>query len=348
MCSGHGACTSRGALSPLPRSCRASSLGRPSVEARSYTPTVEEWLKRNPRTVSYGLGGLLFGAWMVTRDSAALIAAVLFALIGLLGEYLTGTRPRAGAFAIAHEPPFEVQDTTFIARRGRQIAIGSIAALAVVTVLASAIRPPVSALEENGASAQGTPTSLPQPSATAPSESSPTADSESPGASLVRPGSPPASDQPSPGVRATVISVVDGDTIHALVGGIDERIRIIGLDSPESRQPGTPVECLANEATEAAKALLAPGDEIVLQEDPTQDLRDRFDRLLAHVILANDDLFAERMIEQGWAVHFIYRGTASIYADRLAAAQERAMATGAGLWGATTCDGDPHAASATP
>ncbi len=309
---------------------------------------MEQWLKRNPRTVSYGLGGLLFGAWMVTRDGAALIAAVLFALIGLMGERLIGVRSRAGASATAHAPPFKVTDTTFIARRRRRSAIGSIAALAVVTVLASAISPSVSAPEENGASAQGAPTTLPQPSAKEPSESSPAVDSESPGGSLDRPGSPPASGQPSPGVRATVITVVDGDTIHALVGGIDERIRIIGLDSPESRQPGTQVECLAEEATDAAKALLAPGDEILLQEDPTQDLRDRFDRLLAHVILANGDLFAERMIEQGWAVHFVYRGTASIYADRLGAAQERAMATGAGVWAASTCDGDRYAATATP
>ena len=67
------------------------------------------------------------------------------------------------------------------------------------------------------------------------------------------------------------------------------------------------------------------------------------DRLLAHVILADGDLFAEAMIERGFAIHYIYDGTPSIYADRLAAAQERAMASGAGLWATTTCNGDNHA-----
>ena len=87
-----------------------------------------------------------------------------------------------------------------------------------------------------------------------------------------------------------------------------ERVRIIGLDSPETSKPGTPVECFAKEATAAAKALLSPGDAITLQPDPTQDTRDRFDRLLAHVLLADGSLFAEHMIAGGWAVHYIYDG----------------------------------------
>lgn len=125
-------------------------------------------------------------------------------------------------------------------------------------------------------------------------------------------------------------------------------VRIIGLDSPETSKPGTPVECFAKEATAAAKALLSPGDEITLQPDPTQDQRDRFGRLLAHVLLPDGSLFAAHMIAGGWAVHYIYDGIPSIYADELAAAEAQAREAGVGLWSDETCAGDEHAPSAQP
>ncbi|HEY4228455.1 MAG TPA: thermonuclease family protein [Candidatus Limnocylindrales bacterium] len=150
------------------------------------------------------------------------------------------------------------------------------------------------------------------------------------------------------GMPAKVIRVVDGDTIHARLNGKDEDVRIIGLDSPETSKPNTPVECFAREATAAAKRLLRPGDHILLQADPTQAKRDRFGRLLAHVFLANGTLFAETMIRHGWAVHDIYGGVPSIHADRLAAAQDAAKAAQAGLWSPTTCNGNPHEATSAP
>ena len=68
------------------------------------------------------------------------------------------------------------------------------------------------------------------------------------------------------------------------------------------------------------------GDPILLQPDPTQDKRDRYDRLLAHVFLADGTLFAETMIRQGDAIHYVYDGVPSIHADRLAAAEDAAKA----------------------
>ncbi len=150
------------------------------------------------------------------------------------------------------------------------------------------------------------------------------------------------------GEPATVIRVVDGDTIHARLNGVDEKVRIIGLDSPETNKPNTPVECFAREATAAAKRLLKPGDPILLQPDPTQDKRDRYDRLLAHVFLADGTLFAETMIRQGDAIHYVYDGVPSIHADRLAAAEAAAKASQVGLWSPTTCHGDAHEAASAP
>jgi micrococcal nuclease len=150
------------------------------------------------------------------------------------------------------------------------------------------------------------------------------------------------------GVEAVVTRVVDGDTIHANLAGKDEKVRIIGLDSPETDKPETPVECFAREATAAAERLLPVGTRIRLQADPTQETRDRFGRLLAHVVLPNGRLFAEVMIEQGYATQFIYEGVPSVYADRLAAAENRAIAAEAGLWSPTTCAGNGHQSSALP
>ena len=110
---------------------------------------------------------------------------------------------------------------------------------------------------------------------------------------------PPATTSPSLGEAATVAKVVDGDTIRVNLLGTEERVRIIGLDSPESLRPNTPVK-YALEATAAAESMLSPGDRVYLLADPTQDQRDRFDRLLAHVVLEDTSIFAERMIEDGW------------------------------------------------
>ena len=115
-----------------------------------------------------------------------------------------------------------------------------------------------------------------------------------------------------------------------------------------SSKPGTPVECFAAEASRAAERLILEGSSVTLEQDPTQDTRDRFGRMLAHVILDDGTLFAETMIRGGYAVHYVYDGVPSIYADRLAAAQVAAEAAKAGVWAPEICGGSPHAPSVAP
>ena len=229
---------------------------------------------------------------------------------------------------------------TFGTRSVIAIAVGSVLVGIVIGNAANGLTP--SALD-------GTPAS-PLVETVEPSNQSHELATEVP-ASIDRPS--PAITTPPPdaiatGDQAEVIRVVDGDTIHALANGVDENVRIIGLDSPETSKPGTPVECFAKEATAAAKSLLSPGEEITLQSDPTQDRRDRFDRLLAHVVLGDGSLFAERMIAGGWAVHYVYDGVPSIFAEELAAAEQKARRNGVGLWSDDTCAGNEHAATARP
>jgi micrococcal nuclease len=154
---------------------------------------------------------------------------------------------------------------------------------------------------------------------------------------------PPRPPSPSPPGRvATLIDVVDGDTVKVRLDGVTESVRIIGIDTPESRRPGTPVECFAREATRAAEQLLPEGSNVWLELDPTQDTRDRYGRLLAHVWLADGRLFSEVMIRGGYGIHYVYDGVPSRYAARLAAAQIDAERAEAGLWAPDTCAGDPH------
>lgn len=153
---------------------------------------------------------------------------------------------------------------------------------------------------------------------------------------------PAATISPAPGMAARVTRVVDGDTLKASVAGRTETVRVIGLDTPESVKPGTPVECFSLRATAAAKGLLPVGAAIRVESDPTQAARDRYGRLLAHVWLAGGTLYAEQMIRGGFGIHYVYGGVPSIYARQLAAAQDEARTAQRGLWSPATCAGNDH------
>ena len=155
-------------------------------------------------------------------------------------------------------------------------------------------------------------------------------------------GRPAATISPALGMAARVTRVVDGDTLKASVAGRTETVRVIGLDTPESVKPGTPVECFALRASAEAERLLPVGAAIRLESDPTQAARDRYGRLLAHVWLADDTLYAEQMIRGGFGIHYVYGGVPSMYASRLAAAEDAAQVALRGLWSPATCAGNDH------
>ena len=77
-----------------------------------------------------------------------------------------------------------------------------------------------------------------------------------------------------------VVHVVDGDTLRVALGDRVERVRYIGIDTPESKRPDTPVQCFARAAARA-NARLVGGERVRLVLDVEQ--RDRFGRLLAYV-----------------------------------------------------------------
>jgi endonuclease YncB( thermonuclease family) len=100
--------------------------------------------------------------------------------------------------------------------------------------------------------------------------------------------------------RATVVRVIDGDTIVVHIGGHDETTRILGIDTPETHKPDTPVECYGPEASDRMAALLPRGTTVRLVRDV--EARDRYGRLLAYVYRDSDGLFVDvTMVSEGYA-----------------------------------------------
>ncbi|MEZ5239433.1 MAG: thermonuclease family protein [Microthrixaceae bacterium] len=136
--------------------------------------------------------------------------------------------------------------------------------------------------------------------------------------------------------NAVVERVIDGDTILVHTGGVEERVRLIGIDTPESVKPGSEVECFGKEASEHASELLPEGSEVLLVRDV--EARDRYGRLLAYVYRASDALFVNRaMVTDGFAQPATYPPNVA-HTDVLVAAGRDARAADRGLWG--ECGGD--------
>jgi micrococcal nuclease len=132
--------------------------------------------------------------------------------------------------------------------------------------------------------------------------------------------------------NASVLRVVDGDTIHARVGGRDETIRLIGVDTPETVKPNTPVQCFGAEASHETKSLLPAGTPIQLVRDA--EARDDYGRLLAYVYRARDGMFVNLELARDGFARPLSIAPNVAHADDFAAAVADARDAGRGLWSA--------------
>lgn len=132
----------------------------------------------------------------------------------------------------------------------------------------------------------------------------------------------------------TVVSVVDGDTVHVRIGREVETVRLIGIDTPETKDPRRPVGCFGPEASARTRELLPKGT--VVEVVPDSELRDTYGRLLAYVTRVDDGLFVNlQLAAEGYAeVLSIAPNTA--HAAEIRAAVDSARAAGLGLWSACT------------
>lgn len=128
---------------------------------------------------------------------------------------------------------------------------------------------------------------------------------------------------------AVVVRVIDGDTIVAKVGSSEETVRLLNLDTPETKDPKEPVECFGPQTTDQLESLLAPGDEVTLKYD--QERHDKYGRTLAGVFKGEQLVNAE-MARQGLGVSMLVEPNRRFYAE-VQAAEKEARNAGRGLFG---------------
>ncbi len=129
----------------------------------------------------------------------------------------------------------------------------------------------------------------------------------------------------------SIAHFVDGDTIAVNMNGTEETIRMIGVDTPETHKPNTPVQCYGEEAASYTKQLIG-NSKVRLQADPLDTNRDRYGRLLRYVYLGDDTLVEEKIITDGYGfayTSFPFEKTAQFKMDEQVAKQNNR-----GLWAA--------------
>jgi micrococcal nuclease len=155
-----------------------------------------------------------------------------------------------------------------------------------------------------------------------------------------------------------IIRVVDGDTLKVKVKRRTKTVRVIGIDTPESKKPNTPVQCGAKEATSHAIRWSfsrrydrnhdglyesgARGRKVKLRTDPTQTLTDKYGRTLAYVGRGKLD-FGKSQVAAGWVEFFVWESNPFMRLASYQSALDRAREGGRGAW--SLCDGNFHSDS---
>lgn len=141
-------------------------------------------------------------------------------------------------------------------------------------------------------------------------------------------------DVPAREEHAIVTEVIDGDTIVVLLNGTDEeRVRYIGIDTPEKPRDGSSGECYHAEATAANERLVA--NQAVVLEADTEN-RDQFGRLLRYVYVADSDeeVFVNKiLLADGYASTLTIPPNTAL-APLFKKVENEAQRVKAGLWGA--------------
>jgi micrococcal nuclease len=130
-----------------------------------------------------------------------------------------------------------------------------------------------------------------------------------------------------------VEKVVDGDTIEVLINGQKMRVRLIGVDTPETVDPSRPKGCFGKEASDELKRLL-DGKNVILEKDVSET--DKYQRLLRYVYLPLNE--TERLFVNDYLIREGYGTTLSYppdvkFSEQFVQAQRVAKESKKGLWG---------------
>jgi micrococcal nuclease len=138
----------------------------------------------------------------------------------------------------------------------------------------------------------------------------------------------PAVEQANPGLYA-VSHFTDGDTISVSMNGKNESVRMIGVDTPETHKPNTPVQCYGPAASAFTKNLIG-SQKVRLEADPTNQNRDRYGRLLRYIYLPDGRLVEAELIKNGYG--FAYTSFPFTKKDDFVKLEDAARAANKGLW----------------
>ena len=147
-----------------------------------------------------------------------------------------------------------------------------------------------------------------------------------------------SSSDPLPdGANGRIVKVIDGDTLDVSMNGRTERVRLIGIDTPETKKPNSPVECFGPEATERTKELLPEDTPVLVQRDI--EARDPYGRLLGYIYRTSDQLFVNQdLIVNGFARPLSIAPNTT-FAREFATLAQSAQDSKTGLWG--MCPSEP-------
>src|SRR3954447_20984066 len=149
---------------------------------------------------------------------------------------------------------------------------------------------------------------------------------------VIDPGPVESPQIPAAAFSASVVRVVDGDTFMARVGnGPDVRVRVIGVDTPETVKPDTPVRCYGRQASAFTKHLLPAGTVVQAAHESGGDV-DRYGRQLWDVWLP-DGRFLESVLAASGAARAYPFPPQTDYAPLIASLAQQARTERRGLWG---------------
>ena len=131
-------------------------------------------------------------------------------------------------------------------------------------------------------------------------------------------------------VLITILKVIDGDTVDIDVDGRTERVRLIGVNTPETKHPTKPIECFGPEASAYLKQLLPRGTAVRIERDV--EARDRYGRLLLYLYLGSNDLFINLdLVSRGYGTPMSIEPN-TFHRNNFVRAAAQAEAANVGLW----------------
>jgi micrococcal nuclease len=156
---------------------------------------------------------------------------------------------------------------------------------------------------------------------------------------------PRTSATPRAAGTAAVVRVVDGDTLDIDLSGSTVRVRLLGIDTPETVDENRPIQCFGPEASDYLTQLLPRGSVVRVERDV--EARDRFGRLLVYLYRVDDGLFVNAALIEGGYATTLSIAPNTIRARDFEVLRLQSQRDKRGLWGACPSFGSPIDPTAT-